>query len=45
MTWQDLVKLLAKARKDKKTIVFNFCKDELIYAHRDWTVIELGKND
>lgn len=38
-----LIYLLAKAMRDNKTIVFNFQDKELIYAHRDWIVIEEGK--
>lgn len=46
MKWQDLQKLLAKARRENKVIVFNFSETELHYAHRTWIVInELKKTE
>lgn len=40
MKWQDLVKELAKAYKEKKNILFVFEKEPFIYAYKEWIVVE-----
>lgn len=37
------LKLIAKAKEEKRAVIFNFQKHELEYANRKWIVVEESK--
>lgn len=40
----NYLKAISEAKKGKKVLVLNFSGKELHYAHRDWTVKNVGNS-